>query len=98
MSNVIARVELIRAVRRAGGAGSLLARADDVLRFLSLIQLDGSIIESAGKVASLNLRTLDALHLATAEWLADDLGVLITYDRRLADAARARSLNVYQPL
>ena len=43
------------------------------------------------------LRSLDAIHLATAERLGADLGGLITYDDRLAHAARRLGLRVSSP-
>jgi predicted nucleic acid-binding protein len=43
------------------------------------------------------LRTLDAIHLATALDLADSLSTLLTYDKLLAEAARAAGLTVLSP-
>jgi uncharacterized protein len=45
----------------------------------------------------LELRLLDAIHLATAEQLGDDLGALVTYDDRTADAADQLGHRVVMP-
>ena len=43
------------------------------------------------------LCSLDAIHLATAEQLGGELGPIVTYDERLADAARRRGHRVANP-
>lgn len=43
------------------------------------------------------LRTLDAIHLATALRLGSDLDAVVTYDNRLAEAARTLGLPVAAP-
>ena len=61
------------------------------------IELDAAIAASAARIGPPTLRSLDALHLASALALADDLESFVTYDTRLADAARAAGLTVVAP-
>ncbi len=97
LSSVIARVELLRAARRQGRPAVVLERAASVLDRVTLVDLDAAIITTAGSVEPPLLRTLDAVHLATALSLGDDLGGIVTYDRRLAEAARRAGLTVWSP-
>jgi uncharacterized protein len=64
---------------------------------VSLLPLDDSLLDDAATLDPANLRSLDAIHLATALSVRDDLGALFTYDQRLAAAAAARGLPVAQP-
>jgi hypothetical protein len=84
VTSVVGAVEVRRAARRAGVDP---ARADDVLQRVSLVELDEGVRELAGSVDPVELRTLDALHLASAVSLEDDLGAFVCYDTRLAQAA-----------
>jgi predicted nucleic acid-binding protein len=95
----LSTIEVPRAVMRKGPA-SLAAVAGpwaDILQRLLIIELDAEIAESASEMAPAGLRSLDAIHLASALSIGDELNVLITYDSRLADAARAAGLNVEAP-
>ena len=85
-SSDLARTELLRVVRRA--APELLERARHVLDSVTLIALSTETFEVAGRLAPAAMRSLDSLHLAAALRLGDDLDALVTYDDRLADAAR----------
>ncbi len=92
-TSVIAEIEVLRALRRLRAAGS---EATEALRGFFLLNLDPEIREDAGQMGSPTLRSLDAIHLATA--LAIDGEVeFITYDERLATAAREHRLTVVQP-
>ena len=51
----------------------------------------------AATMEPIELRTLDAIHLAAALALSDDLAAVLTYDHRMADAARARGVEVVAP-
>jgi predicted nucleic acid-binding protein len=62
-----------------------------------MIQLDEPLLDRAGSLAPPELRWLDALHLAAALTLASDLGVVVTYDIRMAEAARQQGLPVSAP-
>jgi len=95
VTSVISAVELPRAVARLGmDAGEQLASLRERVVFADL---DEPILTAAAGVESTSLRTLDAIHLATALYLRPDLTALVTYDRRLADAAQAASLPVVSP-
>ena len=93
-SSVIAEVEVHRAALRASRPRD---DADAVLERLTRISLDDSLRESARRVGSSLLRTLDAIHLATALSLGDDLGAFCCYDRRLIADAAAAGLDVLAP-
>ena len=96
LSNSLARVEVMRAVRTVGD--ELVARhADDVLRAVELIAPDAGLLADAARLDPLTLRTLDAVHLATAVALMDDIDGMVVYDRRLAAAARDAGLEVFAP-
>jgi hypothetical protein len=88
--------ELRRAAARAGHR-PLVQQIEEILEAVILVEVTPTILERAGLLAPAELRTLDAIHLATALSLPlADLD-FITYDRRLADAARAAGLRVSQP-
>jgi predicted nucleic acid-binding protein len=55
------------------------------------------LVESASRLPDHSLRSLDAIHLATALLLRDDLEVIVTYDKRLATVAEAHHLPVDSP-
>jgi predicted nucleic acid-binding protein len=88
--------EVRRAARRAGGR-RLLQHVEDVLEALVVLEMTPAMFDRATSLAHSTLRTLDALHLAAA--LELDLPSLdfITYDARLADAARRHGLSVAVP-
>lgn len=91
----LARSELVRAVRRT--APERLLRAREVLDGLTLTELTTKIFEDAGRLDPRIMRTLDAVHLAAALDLGDDLAGLVTYDERMADGARANGIEVEAP-
>jgi predicted nucleic acid-binding protein len=86
-------------VRRVAldGGHTARKRARDVLRAISLVAIDDAVIERASQIPPASLRSLDAIHVTTALALADDLGVLITYDRRMQSAARVHGLPILAP-
>ena len=91
----LARTELLRAVRGAAPDRVLQARA--VLDSITLTDLTTSLFEQAGRLDPTALRSLDAIHLAAALDLGDDLEGLVTYDDRLAEAARSNGIAVTAP-
>ena len=93
----MARVEVHRALWRMGASRAEHARADSVLDGLVLIRIDAVILARAASFKDRNLRTLDAIHLATALTLGDDPDAFITYDARLARAAERERLPVLHP-
>jgi uncharacterized protein len=70
---------------------------DLVLRSVIALEIDDAIAMSAARVGSAAVRTLDAIHLATALALGTDVAAFVTYDDRQADAARALGLPVVRP-
>jgi predicted nucleic acid-binding protein len=94
VTSVVGAVEVRRAARRVGADA---ARTDAVVARVSLLELDEGIRELAARVGPRDLRTLDAIHLATAISLEHDLGALACYDERLADASAREGIRVVAP-
>jgi predicted nucleic acid-binding protein len=91
----ISTVEVVRAATVANPSADARAKAQDVLDGCILVDVSPELLESAARLASRELHTLDAIHLATAQSLAVD--AIVTYNRRLADAARAGHFVVHAP-
>ena len=91
----LGRVEVLRAARRVGD--EVLAEARAVVGDLDLVPLDRAVQDVACDIGAPMLRTLDALHLASALLLGEALTAFVAYDYRLADAARAAGLVVATP-
>ena len=89
------RAEALRAVRHGGP--DVLALTRSALKAVDLIVVTDGILDTAGTLESRVLRTLDAIHLATAIALGDDLEVLVTYDTRMAEGARLLGLEAASP-
>jgi len=97
VSSEIARVEVLRAIRRSGGKREMLERGREVIRRVGLLRVDGRVLDLAAEVEPADLRTLDAIHLASALVLGETLGGFVTYDRRLVAAAEQAGLGVQSP-
>lgn len=95
VSSALARVEVIRAVSTHGSAAT--ARAAQLLQRIGLLQLDDAVLDRAAVLGGSTLRSLDAIHLAAAQTLGQALGEVVTYDQRMADAAREVGLVVVAP-
>ena len=96
VSATLLRTEAVRALRRSGN-GAYIGAARRLLRGLHLVRLDEPLLDRAGDLDPLELRSLDSIHLAAALAVGPDLGVFLTYDRRLAEAAQAVGLAVEAP-
>ena len=94
ISSSLARVELVRAVRDLGAEAVRQARA--ILDRLDRILLSEKLLDEAADVDG-PLRSLDAIHLASALRLGKDLTVLVAYDQRLLSAAGDLGLPVASP-
>ena len=94
-SSAVARLEVTRAARHRGHVE--LRRARLVLARISSLRIDDELIESAAHLEPLSLRTLDAIHLATALAIGDDLDALVTYDHRMSAAAEHLGVPVVAP-
>jgi uncharacterized protein len=92
----ISEVEVRRAVARSG-VSLEVERVDAVFAALAIRELDESLAASAGRLAPPALRTLDAIHLATALELILELEAFATYDQRLAEAAEAAGIPPVAP-
>lgn len=64
---------------------------------VALLPLDDAVLDEAASLRPAGVRSLDALHLATALSVRKEIGVFVTYDERLAVAAGEQGLNVVQP-
>ncbi len=95
-SATLLRTETIRSLRRSGNE-RLVGHARRLFATLALIRLDEALLDRAGELGPIELRSLDAIHLAAALSLGSDLGTLFTYDTRLRDAAVAYGLSVESP-
>ncbi len=91
----LVRTELLRAVRRVAPDRAVLAQ--QVLDSVTLTEVTPAVFAEAGRIDPVELRSLDAVHLAAALDLGDDLEVMVTYDRRLAEAAAAHGVAVLAP-
>lgn len=96
ISSALARVEVVRAVNRAGAGPAVHRRATRVLARVALVRIDQPVLAAAARAAPPELRTLDAIHLATARSL-DSLAGIVTYDGRLGRAASRARLKVWSP-
>ncbi len=96
-SSAVARVELLRATRRIRAGAATRRRAEEVLKRVALVAVDEPVLSSAAGVDPPVLRTLDAIHLATAMSLGDELGAVTTYDGRLGAAAREAGIQILTP-
>jgi predicted nucleic acid-binding protein len=94
-SSEILAVEVSRAARRAGG--DVPARAARLLRAVTLVPLTSELCTQACLVGPTELRSLDAIHLATALSVRERLGAVFTYDKRLAQAGADAGLRVLAP-
>lgn len=95
VTSALARTEVLRALLPAGKEA--LERGGDVLRTLDLVRVNDRVLKAAGVLAPESLRSLDAIHLSTALLLADELSAVVTYDERMAAAARDLGLRVAIP-
>jgi predicted nucleic acid-binding protein len=68
-----------------------------VLARLDLIRVNNRVLDLAAELEPENVRSLDAIHLATADQLGDDLDVIVTYDDRMAEAAKQSGQTVVAP-
>jgi uncharacterized protein len=96
VASELIRVEAICTARRLGDEETV-RRAEQAVERISLIPLSPEIIELATDAYSPPLRAMDAIHLATALTMREDLGALFVYDSDLHAAAQAHNLNPLAP-
>jgi hypothetical protein len=97
VSSAVALTEVPRALRRAGFGTRERRRAREVLARVALVDPDRRILAAAAALEPPALRTLDAIHLATALAVREDLAALVTYDHRLRTAAERAHVEVLSP-
>ncbi len=97
VSSALSLVELHRALRRVEAPPAQHRRAAEVLMRIALLRLDDAILRQAAELAPADLRSLDAIHLATALSVVDDLAGFVGYDRRLNTGAARLKLRVLSP-
>ena len=95
ISSALLMVEALRAMSHS--RPDFITATRQRLRDVRLVAVDDSVLEHAASIGPPRLRSLDAIHLATARLMGDDLGVLVTYDRRLAQAATELGMPVVAP-
>ncbi len=95
VSSALLRTEALRAVRHLGSEA--LATVREGLRRVDLVAIDDRILDAAGRLEPGILRTLDAIHVATALAIGDDLETIVTYDERMVAAARLLGLSTSTP-
>jgi hypothetical protein len=95
VASALARAEVLRALLPAGEEA--VARGRRVLGSLDLLRVNDRVLDAAGLLRPPALRSLDAIHLATARQLGAELRALVTYDDRMAEAAAGLGFRVVHP-
>lgn len=95
VSSALARTEVTRALL-PGGPESV-ARGQDVLRRIQLMCVNDRVLNDAGWMRPNELRSLDAIHLASVLLLGAAVKLIVTYDERMAAAAQAAGWSVAAP-
>jgi predicted nucleic acid-binding protein len=94
-TSIIGHIELVRAAARGGPAATAAARS--LASSIDTLVLTDAIASVAATVPPAELRTLDAIHLATAHTHRRNLSALCAYDRRLLEAADSQGLPTVSP-
>ncbi len=95
LSSALAEVEVPRALRRV--APDALPAVAQTFARLYRVEIDAAIRADAGALADPDLRSLDAIHLATARAMGAELEAFVSYDRRLLRAGEALGLPTASP-
>lgn len=95
VSSALAKVEVLRALLAIGTEAQ--RRGEVALEVIELIAITDSVLEGAGRLLHVGLRSHDAIHLATAASLDSDLETLVTYDKRMLEAASNLGMQVVAP-
>jgi predicted nucleic acid-binding protein len=96
VSSALATTEVGRSLHRHGAA--FMERGADVLHRIELVRISERVLERAASLQPSELRSLDAIHLATVGQLGDDVSEIVTYDDRMAAAASALGWVVRAPI
>ncbi len=95
VSSALARTEVLRSLLPIGA--DALDAGRRVLARIDLVRVSDRVLGGAGVLLPTTLRSLDSVHLATAARIAEDLREIVTYDARLAAAARRLGYRVSSP-
>lgn len=95
VSSALSRTEVLRALLPAGD--DAVARGRSVLKRLDLVRVNDRVLNAAAVLRPPELRSLDAIHLATAQQLGHDLTALVTYDDRMITAAKQLGYRLVHP-
>jgi uncharacterized protein len=95
VSSALARTEVARALLPSGPEA--VARGEDALRRIQLLRVNDRVLSEAGRMQPAELRSLDAIHLASASQLGPSVKQIVTYDERMAEAAKAIGWSVASP-
>jgi predicted nucleic acid-binding protein len=95
VTSALARTEVARALLPLGP--DAVARGEEVLRRIDIVRMNDQILKAAGSMLPIELRSLDAIHLATAVAIGEDLARVCTYDDRMARSAENLGLAVVAP-
>jgi predicted nucleic acid-binding protein len=95
VSSALARAEVARALLPFGAEA--LRRGVEVLGRIDLVRVNDTVLQAAGALLPEELRTLDAIHFATAGQLGHDLARIVTYDERMTSAAKELGYKVIAP-
>lgn len=95
VSSALARTEVARALMPSGRAA--VARGEEVMRRIQLLRINDRVLSEAGRLEPPELRSLDAIHLASARELGKSIRQIVTYDDRMGEAAQTLGWTVVAP-
>lgn len=95
VSSALSRTEVMRALLHLGPAA--IRRGRDVLAGVELLRVSDRVLIVASELLPAELRSLDAIHIATAQVLGSDMERIVTYEERMARAATTLGLTVVSP-
>ena len=95
VSSALARTEVIRSLLPFGDQA--VTRGHEVLTTLDLVRITDRILRAAGELKPTELRSVDAIHLATAQQFETELRHIVTYDTRMIDSAHLLGLKTATP-
>ncbi len=95
VSSALAMTEVVRALMPSGVEA--VSRGEEVLRRIQLVRVNDRVLRAAGRMQPFELRSLDAIHLASARELGSSVKQIVTYDERMTAAATAAGWSVAAP-
>lgn len=94
---VMSRVGIVETRRAVARQAHDPTHLEVILRSVETVEFDAVMARAASAIEPATLKTLDAIHLASAVTMMPELDAFVTYDDRLAAAARAIGLPVVRP-